>query len=99
MPLDVLGSLSAPKTNGGTDPEAMRDEIEGLASGMLALVGVQSDPLSGREHILLSNIIEQAWVTGDDRVAGHGPVKRNDGHRLGPASDRPKRARTLREVC
>ncbi|MBI5157095.1 MAG: ATP-binding protein [Acidimicrobiia bacterium] len=71
VPLDVLGSLSAPKTKGGTDAEAMRDEIEGLASGMLALVGVESDPLSGREHILLSNIIEQAWVAGDDLTLEH----------------------------
>ena len=71
VPLDVLGSLSAPKTKGGTDAEAMRDEIEGLASGMLALVGVDSDPLSGREHILLSNIIEQAWVAGDDLTLEH----------------------------
>jgi hypothetical protein len=71
VPLDVLGSLSAPKTKGGTDAEAMRDEIEGLASGMLALVGVESDPLSGREHILLSNIIEQAWVANDDLTLEH----------------------------
>lgn len=71
VPLDVLGSLSAPKTKGGTDAEAMRDEIEGLASGMLALVGVESDPLSGREHILLSNIIEQAWAADDDLTLEH----------------------------
>lgn len=66
VPLDVLGSLSAPATGADTDTEAMRDEIEGLASGMLALVGVDSDPLSGREHILLSNLIEQAWTNRED---------------------------------
>ena len=64
VPLDVLGSLKAPADR--SDPETMRDEIEGLASGLLSLVGVDSDPVSGREHILLANLVERAWVEGED---------------------------------
>jgi hypothetical protein len=43
----------------------MRDEIEGLASGLLSLVGVESDPVSGREHILLANLVEHAWANAE----------------------------------
>jgi hypothetical protein len=64
VPLDVLGSLKAPADR--SDPETLRDEIEGLASGLLSLVGVESDPVSGREHILLANLVERAWVDGED---------------------------------
>ena len=59
IPLNIIGSMSAPVQ--GTDPEAMQDEIEGLASSLLALVGIESDPLSGREHILLANLIYWKW--------------------------------------
>ena len=37
------------------------DEIEGLVSSLLALIGVKSDPLSGRERILLANIVDHYW--------------------------------------
>ena len=62
VPLNVIGDLSAPAA--GSDPEAMRDEIDGLVQGLLGLVGVESDPLSGREHVLLANLIDHAWSTG-----------------------------------
>jgi len=64
VPLNVIGSLKAPATD--TDAETLQDEIEGLASSLLALVGIESDPLSGREHILLSNLIHWKWNRGED---------------------------------
>ncbi len=66
VPLNILGSLAAPQVDWADDAEAARDEIEGLVSGLLALVGIETDPLSSREHILLSNIIERAWREGAD---------------------------------
>ena len=64
IPLNVLGSLSAPQA--GADAEAFRDEIEGLASGLLALTGIDADPLASREHILIANLVEDAWSRGAD---------------------------------
>jgi hypothetical protein len=64
VPLDVLGSLAAPEE--AADPEVVRDEIEGFVSGLLGLVGVEADPLASREHILLSNLIADAWDDGED---------------------------------
>jgi len=68
VPLNIIGSLKAPPE--GTDPETTQDEIEGFVSSLLGLVGVKSDPLGGREHILLSNIINHAWAAGHDMDLG-----------------------------
>ncbi|HUG86473.1 MAG TPA: DUF87 domain-containing protein [Euzebya sp.] len=74
--LDLIGSLRGPVGTGtdgpvgaGTDwpgaaePEA-QDEVTDMVSGLLALVGIQSDPLTGREHILLANLLLHAWGQG-----------------------------------
>ncbi len=58
VPLDILGRLSKPASD---DPAVLQDEVESTVSGLLGLIGVESDPLSGREHILLSNLITNAW--------------------------------------
>jgi hypothetical protein len=61
VPIDVVGSLQAPATD---DEEIVADEIGGFVSGLLGLVGIDADPLSSREHILLSNLIQHAWTSG-----------------------------------
>jgi len=61
--LDIIGDLSAPE---GADSEALADEIEGLVSSLLALVDIDADPLTSREHILLSNLVHRAWSDGKD---------------------------------
>jgi hypothetical protein len=62
--LNVIGDLSAPAAD--TDEESIREEIDGLVQGLLALVGVSSDPLSCREHVLLANLVHHAWSAGTD---------------------------------
>ena len=63
-PMNVVGSLAAPDGDG--DVETMRDEIEGFVTSLLTLVDIDADPLSSREHILLSNLIETSWTAGRD---------------------------------
>ena len=62
VPVNIVGSLDAPPDVG--DVEIVGDEIEGYVTGLLALVGIDADPLSSREHILLSNLIDHAWSQG-----------------------------------
>lgn len=62
VPLNLVGSLQAPANM--NDAEIVGDEIEGFVSGVLGLVGIDADPLSSREHILLSNLIDTAWQQG-----------------------------------
>lgn len=58
-PVNIVGSLAAPPA--GTDPETMSDEIDGYVTTLLGMLGIDGDPLSSREHILLANIIQAAW--------------------------------------
>ena len=70
VPLNVLGSLRAPALSWDTEAETLRDEIEGTVTSLLGLVGITADPLSSREHVLLSNLIENAWRAGRDLDLG-----------------------------
>jgi ElaB/YqjD/DUF883 family membrane-anchored ribosome-binding protein len=69
-PLNVVGSLRAPALSWETEAEAIRDEIEGTVTSLLNLVGIAADPLSSREHVLLSNLIENAWRAGQSLDLG-----------------------------
>lgn len=61
--LNLAGSLAPPP--GALDDEESRiDEVGSVVSGLLALCGIDSDPLSGREHILLTNLLDRAWAAG-----------------------------------
>jgi Helicase HerA, central domain len=64
VPLNVVGSLQAPTLSWESEAETLRDEIEGTVTSLLGLVGIETDPLSSREHVLLSNLIEHAWRAG-----------------------------------
>jgi hypothetical protein len=64
IPLNIVGSLAAPPIDWDSDAETGRDEIEGFVSSLLVLAGIQADPISSPEHILLANIIEKAWKEG-----------------------------------
>jgi hypothetical protein len=64
--LNVLGSMKAPDLDWSTGAEVARDEISSLVSSLLVLAGIESDPVSGQEHILLSTIIEHFWRAGKD---------------------------------
>jgi len=65
-PLALLRSLNAPTKVVLEDEEALRSRVQGAVSGVLALAGIDSDPLQGREHILLSQLVLQAWQAGRD---------------------------------
>ncbi len=67
IPLNVIGSMNAPI---GADPETLQDEIEGLTSSLLGMVGITGDPLSSREHILVANIVNHFWSAGKNLDLG-----------------------------
>ncbi len=61
-PLRVLESFDPPESD---DEDWKRDQIMGAVSGLLALVGIDPDPVNSKEHILLSNLLSHAWANGD----------------------------------
>lgn len=66
VPLNVVGSLSAPPLSWDEHAETLRDEIEGFVSSLLVLVDIKADPVSSPPHILLSTLIENEWRAGRD---------------------------------
>lgn len=64
--LTVLRSFAAPGPELVQDAEALRERVTAAASGLLALLGVDADPLRSREHILLSTLFDRAWKDGKD---------------------------------
>ncbi len=60
-PLRVLRSFAAPPAALVADDDALRERVGGAVSGLLALLGIEADPVRSREHILLSTLIERAW--------------------------------------
>jgi hypothetical protein len=70
LTLSILSSFKAPALDWDTEAEALREQIQGIVSALLGLVGIAADPLRSREHILLSNIIETSWRAGQDLDIG-----------------------------
>ncbi|HET8985418.1 MAG TPA: DUF87 domain-containing protein [Trueperaceae bacterium] len=64
-PISVLRSFAAPGVAVIDDADLMSDRLSATATGLLALLGEDPDPL-GREHILLSTLLDNAWRAGRD---------------------------------
>ena len=62
LPVSVLGSFAPPADR--SDAEAVGDQIAAIATGLLALLGIDADPIKSREHILISSILGAAWANG-----------------------------------
>jgi hypothetical protein len=63
-PLSVLRSLAAPADAKAGESE--EDRVSAAAASLLALLGLEADPLRSREHILLATLIGHAWREGKD---------------------------------
>ena len=66
LPLTILKSFNAPPQAVMDDNDALRDRVQASTSGVLALLGIDADPVRSREHILLSNVLDRAWRAGRD---------------------------------
>ena len=64
-PLSVLRSFAAPAEETLADASALKERIASSVAGLLALLGVEADPIKSREHILLSAILDAAWRKGE----------------------------------
>ena len=65
-PLSVLSSLAAPPPAVRDDAEVVGDKVSSVVAALLSLLGIDADPLTSRDHILLSTIVNAAWADGRD---------------------------------
>ena len=64
IPLSLLGAFDAPPPALRDDPEALQERVEATTTSLLALMGLEADPVSSREHILVATILHEAWQGG-----------------------------------
>ncbi|HKG46290.1 MAG TPA: DUF87 domain-containing protein [Pyrinomonadaceae bacterium] len=66
LPVSILKSFVAPPEVIRHDNEALSERINTTVTSLLALTGIDADPVRSREHILLSNILNHEWSAGRD---------------------------------
>lgn len=66
LPVSILASLRAPVGGWDSDVEGNREKINGIVTALLALVGLDVQPMQDKEHVLVANIFEYAWQRGQD---------------------------------
>ncbi len=86
----------------------MRERISAAVGGLLTLLDLNADPLQSREHIFLSNILDNAWKAGRSldlatliREVQNPPFRSigiMDVDQIFPAADRLKLAMTINNV-
>ena len=64
LPVSVLRSFAPPPQAVSQDKDLLRERIQITATSLLALLGMEADPITSREHILISNILESVWAEG-----------------------------------
>jgi hypothetical protein len=64
LPLSILQNFAAPK--GTITGEALNQKVAATAAALLGLTGIAGDPVQSREHILIAQLLLQAWKKGHD---------------------------------
>lgn len=68
--VSILKSFTAPPEAIRQDTELLGERINTTVTSLLGLVGIDADPIRSREHILISNILNQEWSAGRDLDIG-----------------------------
>ncbi len=69
-PLAMLGALDPPPAAVLDDADLFRERIGAAVGGLLALLGIDADPLASREYTLLAALVEHAWRAGESTGPG-----------------------------
>ena len=61
LPVNALGNFAPLGPDAMEDRDLARERVQSTTTAILALAGMDADPLTSREHILLANIFNAAW--------------------------------------
>ncbi len=64
IPITVLKSFSAPPKEIVDDADAFNERVSSATSGLLALMGIDADPVKSREHIFLIDVARYGVAGG-----------------------------------
>lgn len=62
--VNILGSFNAPNSEILDDSDLFSSLINSTVTSLLSLVGIDANPISSKEHLLLSNIFNFYWSKG-----------------------------------
>lgn len=66
IPVSIMASFAAPAEDALQDQDSLNALVGSTATSLLALVDIDGDPLTSREHILISSILLHHWRKGED---------------------------------
>ncbi|MEL6368443.1 MAG: DUF87 domain-containing protein, partial [Pseudomonadota bacterium] len=64
LPISVLKSFDSPAPALREDRDLYRERVQVTATSILALLGINADPVTSREHILIANLLDHYWQQG-----------------------------------
>jgi hypothetical protein len=64
LPLSILQNFTAPK--GTVTGDALNQKVAATTTALLGLTGIVGEPVQSREHILIAQLLLQAWKKGRD---------------------------------
>jgi hypothetical protein len=64
LPVSLLRNFDPPSPAEQAEADLWREKVAATASSILSLVGIDADPITSREHVLVSNILESVWKEG-----------------------------------
>ncbi|HUQ88733.1 MAG TPA: hypothetical protein VM096_14325 [Vicinamibacterales bacterium] len=65
-PLSIVKSFAAPDPEIMNDADLLQDRVTTAATSVLALAGIDAEPMRSREHTLLSTLFGDSWRAGRD---------------------------------
>jgi len=66
VPVSIVSGFSAPAADVLGDQDTLNSLVGSTATSLLSLINVEGDPLTSKEHILVSSILLHYWRQGDD---------------------------------
>jgi hypothetical protein len=70
VPISIIKSFAAPDEKTMADREMLRDRISATTTSLLGIAGIDADPVQSKEHVLISNILDNSWRNGQDLDLG-----------------------------
>ena len=64
LPISILRSLAPPSPAICDDSELLGERVATTVTSLLTLMDIEADPVTSREHILLSTLLGRAWHEG-----------------------------------
>lgn len=66
IPINVLGSLDAPPPEITHDADSFASYLKSTVSSLLSLIGIDADPVSSKEYLLIAQLLSHAWMNGQN---------------------------------